>query len=150
MAIRTTATAVKKIIETNSSIVVIDADLDPFIETANNLVDQCCTGDAGPATAYSDATLELIERWLAAHFYAIRDTRRSKEVADEVSESYMYRLGLNLNVTLWGQQALAIDTNGGLADVSKRAEEGNKKPSGIGVSYLGKDPRTTTLNASGY
>lgn len=128
---RTDASAVEAIIETEDAISLV-----PFIEVANNLVTRVC---ATEDSEYDDATLELIERWLSAHFYAIRDTRRSSERAGSVSESFQYKLGLNLNVTMYGQQALALDTEGGLAAASKQAETGG--PMRAGVTWLGKTPQ---------
>ena len=111
---RTTATNIKKIIEVDTTIVPADADFDPFIDTANEIVTEMCTGDNGPATAYSVTRLELIERWLAAHFYAIRDPRAKSEKAGSVGVTYQGKVDLNLAVTTYGQQAMMIDTNGGL------------------------------------
>ena len=126
---RTTAALVRGIIETDD---VTIPDLDPFIDTSNTLVTECCAGVA----AYDAARLELIERWLAAHFYAIRDNRRSNEQAD-VSQAFQYKLGLILQVTMYGQQALMLDTAGGLAALSKKMEKG--VATNAGLTWLGTD-----------
>jgi len=127
---RTTADQVKAVIEVDTTSV---PDLTPFITAANELVTECCA-DAG----YTDARLALIETWLAAHFYAIRDPRYASENAG-VSASYQYQVGLNLAVTTYGQQAMLLDTVGGLAALSKRAEKGIKKK--VGVAWLGTSNR---------
>lgn len=119
MANRTTPSAVKKIIETDDT---ISTDLASFIETANQIVTDCC-GGAG----YTDAKLELIERWLSAHFYAIRDPRTSKEGAGSVNATYRSKVDLNLALTHYGQQAMLIDTEGGLAALNGRATKGKAK-----------------------
>jgi len=111
VAVRTTYAEVALIIEVDST---ISSDLAPFIEVANNLVTQVCTD-----SDYSDATLELIERWLSAHFYAIRDLRRDSEKAGAVSRKFQYKVGLNLQVTVYGQQAMIVDTAGNLLAVSE-------------------------------
>lgn len=129
---RTTSELVGGIIEVDATI-----SLTPFILVANELVTEKCTGTQGPTTAYSDERLEVIERWLAAHFYAIRDTRVASESAG-VSASYQYKLGLNMSVTMYGQQAMLLDTNGQLAKLSKGMEDGKVfKPSILwaGTSY---------------
>lgn len=77
MAIRTTDAAVRAIIETQASI-----DTAPFIEVASALVDEI-----EPDSSYNATRLELIERWLAAHFYAIRDNRVASEGAGSVTRS---------------------------------------------------------------
>ena len=110
MANRTTYAAVALIVEVDAS---ISSDLAPFIEVANNLVTQVCTD-----SDYLDATLELIERWLSAHFYAVRDLRRDSEKAGSVSRKFQYKVALNLQVTVYGQQAMMIDTAGNLAAVN--------------------------------
>lgn len=121
----TTAAQVATIIEVDDTI-----DLDAFIDTAHELVEELCT-DSG----YTTTRLELIERWLSAHFYAIRDARIKLERAGPVAAHYQHELGLNLADTMYGQQAMLIDTAGSLAALSKRAEEGKRK--GVGVTWLG-------------
>ena len=117
---RTTAAAVKAIVEVDATISV---DLAPYIETANALVTEVC-GDAG----YNDSRLELIERWLSAHFYAVRDPRASSERAGPVSASYLNQVGLGFAQTREGQQAMLLDTAGGLAKLNKDMELGRKTP----------------------
>lgn len=116
----TTAAAVAGIIDVEDN-----HDLSPFIATANELVVEVCV----PA-GYSDARLEIIEMWLAAHFYAILNKVPASETVGPVQESYQYRIGLNLANTMWGQQALVLDTNGGLAALSKAMETGKRQPKG--------------------
>lgn len=128
MAVRTTAALVKGIIEVDEDTI---PDLDPFILTANELVTECC-GSAG----YTATRLELIERWLASHFYAIRDPRLAAETAG-VSARYQHKVGLIFSVTTYGQQAMTLDTAGGLAALSKRTEEGKAKS--VGITWLGTD-----------
>jgi hypothetical protein len=128
MAVNTTEELVAGIIQDDVSSV----DLIPFIASANMLVTKAC-----PDTVYSVEELELIERWLAAHFYKIYDMARDTERAGPVMESYQYKLGLNLSVTMYGQQALALDYNGGLAVISKQAELG-RRPT-VGVYWLGTE-----------
>ena len=127
---RTTPTNIGKIVEVDNSVSV---DLEPFITAANELVTECCAG-----AGYSDARLELIERYLAGHFYVIRDPRVSSESAG-VSASYLNpSVGFNLKGTKEGQQALSLDTAGGLAALSTRLEEGHKKSS-VGITWLGTE-----------
>jgi hypothetical protein len=104
--IRTTVEAVALICEIDTD---ISEDLAPFIETANNIVDQVCL-DSG----YSDATLELIERWLSAHFYNQRDPLASQEAVKGVSVTYEGRTYTGFRNTRFGQQAMMIDTAGNL------------------------------------
>ena len=125
---RTTAVAVEGIIEVDVSI-----SLTPFIEIANSLVTELCL-----LSNYSVARLELIERWLSAHFYAIRDPRVSSERAGGVGANYQYQLGKGLQVTTYGQQVMILDTDGSLASLNKSAEEGTGKAI-VGISWLGTE-----------
>jgi len=117
MAIRTTSAAVEGILEESPSLT-----LTPFIETASYLVDKCCaTATQADGTDYYDATdLELIERWLSAHFYHIAATRANIEKAGSVSETKRSRVDLKLNVTHYGQQAMLLDVAGGLAALNEQ------------------------------
>lgn len=127
---RTTESAVQGIIEHDATI-----DLDPFIEVANALVTDVCTG-----SSYSSTKLELIERWLSAHFYAIRDPRAESEKAGSVGAKYFGKVGLNLSVTRYGQMAMVLDTAGNLAALSKRMEDGLS--TSVGVTWLGTEDET--------
>ena len=127
---RTSANAVAGIIEVDQSI-----SLTPFIEVANDLVTEKCTG-----SGYTEAKLELIERWLSAHFYAIRDQRTASEGAGPVSQSFQHAVALGLNQTIYGQQAMLIDTAGNLAGLQRTSQSGVRPT--IGVTWLGKDPET--------
>lgn len=118
---RTTSDAVAEILEVDD-----DISLTPFIATANSLVTERCV-----PLGYDDERLELIERWLSAHFYSIRDKVVSSESAKGVSQSYQYAVALGLNVTIYGQQAKLLDTKNGLDTFSKKQAK---------VSWLGTEP----------
>ena len=125
---RTTAIDVADIVEVDS-----DIDLTVFILMANELVTEVCSD-----SEYSDVRLELIERWLAAHFYVIRDPRASSESAG-VSQSYaLPSVAMSFQGTKEGQQALLLDTDGNLAALGARTTSGGKKSS-IGVTWLGTE-----------
>lgn len=123
---RTTDTLVRTVIDLDAAFVTTI-----HISTANELVTEVCV-----PSGYTDARLQLIETWLAAHFCAIMQQISAAEAAGSVNQSFQYRLGLNLSVTMWGQQALALDTGLGLAGLSKAAEEGKRRTVGL----FGPDP----------
>ena len=110
---RVTEEEVEEIIEVDSAIL----SLDPFITAANLLVTEELYDDS--AIDFSESRYKEIERWLAAHFTAIRDMRSAAERAGTVGQEFQYNLGLNLQVTIYGQQALALDTSGTLAALSQ-------------------------------
>jgi hypothetical protein len=114
---RTTASAIRQIMEVDSSI----TNLTPFILSANLLVTECCS-EAG----YTDERLELIERFLAAHFVTGRDKPVTSETAGPVSVSYALKVGYGLKGSFFGQQAALLDTAGGLARADAVAQAGGK------------------------
>lgn len=127
---RTSAASVLELVEVDSNV-----SLDAFILSANELVTEVCV-----PSGYSDARLELIERWLAAHFYVVRAKKLTSEKAGSVSENFTHSVGLMLKNTEHGQQALMLDTKGGLAALSKQLEEGAAtKP---GALWLGTEDET--------
>lgn len=133
---RTTSAAVEAIIDIESGI-----SLAPFIETANALVTECCS----TVSTYTDARLELIERWLSAHFYHIRDTRERSKVVGDGESIFKTKIDLGLNLTHYGQMAMLLDTNGGLKDLNNQMTSSG--PTTMSLSWLGKT-ETETLEES--
>lgn len=107
---RTTPELVAAIIEVDASV-----DLDPFIAAASAMVDDVAE-KAKPAL--TDERLELVETWLAAHFYCMRDPRTTSERAGPVAAQYESMVGLNLAVSRYGQQAMVLDRSGILRALS--------------------------------
>jgi len=127
MAVRATDEDVEGIIEIDASI-----SLTPFILIANELVTELCSD-----SSYSESRLTLIETWLAAHFYQIRDQAVSSESAKGVAVTYQHQIGLGLKQTKYGQTAMILDTAGNLSQLDKRMEEG--EPASVSFSWLGTD-----------
>ncbi len=119
MAVRTTPEAVAKIIEVDTSLRSLADILEPFIETASQVVTDVCGG-----SGYTDEKFELIERWLAAHFYGCFDPQLQGETAGPVTATYFWKTGYVLNQTRQGQQAMLIDTDGSLARYNKQMIDG--------------------------
>ncbi len=125
---RTNSTLVEAIIDVESGRV-----LTPFINIANLLVTQCCTGDA-VSTAYPSATLIEIETWLAAHFYTNLDGRAFQEKAGSVSERKQSEVDLGLSTSHYGQTAMTIDFQGGLGRLNQNIING--KAGTVGITSL--------------
>jgi len=90
-------------------------DLDPFITDANLLVTEELA-----STSMSDDRLELIEKYLSAHFASIPNPLVKQESISSVSESYERAgIGKGLEATTYGQQAISLDKSGKLAQLSK-------------------------------
>ena len=113
---RTSTALVEGIIENSESIT-----LTPFIDAANMLVTQCCTD---LTTDYTSAELIIIETWLAAHVFTIRDMRAEYEKAGSVSEKKQSKVNLGFDTSHYGQQAMRLDYRGGLAELNKQAKKG--------------------------
>lgn len=122
MANRVTQAEVEAIFDTALT------DLSPFITVANQMVTRYCTGGD-----MSDAELKEVERWLSAHFASVQDARTASEKAGPVSENYQYKVGLDLDFTKYGQQAMVLDATGGLANWNKDVQNGKAdRPATIG------------------
>lgn len=126
---RTTDILVSAIIEVDTSI-----DLTPFMTIANELVTEKCL-----ASGYSDDRLELIERWLSAHFYTNRDPRAVSEKAGPVGAVYQSKVDLNLSTSHYGQTAMLLDTAGNLAELNASITSGRVTRT-VSVSWVGTDP----------
>ena len=119
MAVRVTTTEVKEVIETELT------DLSVFITAANIQVNRVAAVDADvPA-----ATLKEIERWLAAHYTAIRDKRTAESDVGDAAFKYEGRTAMGLDFTRYGQQAKELDPTGTLKDFDLRKAS---------VAYLGR------------
>ncbi len=121
MAIRTTAEKVVGIVDFDSNAGEAEVVLAPFIETAADLVDTHCVPQG-----LSDAKLELIERWLAGHFYACFTGQVLSETTGTVSATYLWKTGYMLNQTRQGQQAMIVDSSGALARWNQQTISGSK------------------------
>jgi hypothetical protein len=134
MAARTTETLVKKILEADDTIIT---DYEPFITMANELTTECC---GAASIGYSSTRLELIERNLAAHFCCMIDPRVASEKAGDVAVTYQHEIDLGFRQTVYGQAALRLDTNGGLAALDIRSDKGKTRR--IGVHHVGIEDQT--------
>jgi hypothetical protein len=91
-------------------------DVSIQIDIANNLVNETFA-----SSSLSDTTLKYIELYLAAHFVCVMDPQRKSEKIGEATDQFnVPELGKAFNSTIYGQQALALDTTGLLAARGKR------------------------------
>ncbi len=131
MSYRTTPTLVAGIIKIKKGM-----DVTPFIAAANSLTTNIC-GAAGYSDGYEGSTMELIERWLAAHSYTIFDNPLSMARAGSVGAGYQYKVDLCLDSSMYGQMALLLDTKGLLAATSNTAKIIRKIQ--ISMTWLGRN-----------
>jgi hypothetical protein len=106
---RATTASIGAIIELDATISLI-----PFITVAHSLVDEIAV-----SSGHDEARLALIETWLAAHFYTVRDPRTTQETAGNVSATYQSAVALGLATSHYGQMAMTLDTSGLLAMLSQ-------------------------------
>lgn len=145
MPIRTTDAAVQNILVD----FLDDVPLTPFIEAANHIVNRVvAVAPKGEGFYYDelvaeDATaLELIERWLSAHFYAAGpDARTQFEGVGPLMTRFQTQVDLNLDLTHYGQQAKVLDTSGALA-AWNRAMGKDGFTGRARLTWLGNDPTT--------
>ena len=130
--IRTNSTLVGEIIELDPTI-----GLTPFIAVASALVDDIATYTSTHPPDLGSARLTLIETWLAAHFYCMRDPRPVSEAAGSVSTTYQSKIDLRLFLSHYGQMAATLDTSGYLLTLQE--SKGKRTAS---VTWLGTKPTT--------
>lgn len=107
-------------------------DLAPFIDTASLLVDRVATCATAKGKTLSTTELELVERWLAAHCYAMADQPYSSRSTQGASGSFQGQTGMALDGTKYGQTAQMVDVSGCLAALGKRQA--------ASMAWLGKVP----------
>lgn len=115
------------------------SDLLPFIATATNLVTRAAAMANDNGEPLTTDEQEIIERWLAAHFYGSTYSN-DRPIQEQHTESawgiFQGRTGQGLESTYYGQMALAADPSGSLAAITKRVR--------ARAAWLGKNPSAQT------
>ncbi len=136
MSQRTTITAVEDILQGDYDSIrdPTGAILQARIDTASVLVDRVTAYAVVLGSSLTTTEQELIERWLAAHFYVATDRTYASRNTQGASGSFDWKTAMNLEGSAYGQTALSIDYSGALTAISKRAF-----PRAL---WLGKPPST--------
>lgn len=93
-----------------------DGIVESYITAANRIVED----NLGNKNLSSE-TLKEIERWVSAHLIAVTQERQSKkEGAGGAYIEYTGNYTTGLNMTSYGQMAIAMDTTGTLSTLSKQ------------------------------
>ena len=129
---RTTLALVEGIIEVYTGIT-----LTPFITAANMLVTQCCTDLTDD---YTTAELVIIETWLSAHFYTVKDMRAEMERAGSVQEKVQSKVDLGFDTSHYGQTAMRLDYHGGLGKLNEQIKKGEVKQ--LNFTWVGTEKPT--------
>src|SRR5574337_1398438 len=88
-------------------------DLQQYIDTADSLVVNIVPfALAKGLPTISVAGLEIVERWLAAHFYCIMNKPIQTLAAGGMSITRQGQSTMKLSSTSWGQQAIMLDFSG--------------------------------------
>ena len=107
---RVTEAEVKKILSTT----LTNEGITPFLTAANVLITDVLTDED-----YGNLLMKEIEKWLTAHFVAIRDPQIAKEKIGDVDATYQGKTGLGLNHTSYGQQVMVLEHHGKLAEIAQ-------------------------------
>ena len=86
----------------------------PFILTAATIREN----HLDDLSELSDDERFEIERWLSAHFYTVAFTRVDEEEIDDGKVKARSKVGMNLNLTHYGQTAMILDTSGTLKEMN--------------------------------
>lgn len=111
---RITPDDVKSIIQVDERI-----KLTGFIETASALINRVKTCAASRRVSLSEDELRLLEMWVAAHLYAIRDQQYQSKNTGKAGATFQGQTGMRLESTYYGQTALTLDASGCLQTQSK-------------------------------
>lgn len=119
MSQRTTVLAVQTLLETNNDY-RSGKDLQQFIDSATVVVDRVQAMAISRSKTLTAGELELIERWLSGHFYAMLDQTYSSKSTNGASGSFHGQTGMKFEATKYGQTALSLDYSGSLDSLQKR------------------------------
>lgn len=108
---RITDTDVRELVELDDA-----TDIDWAVESAEDIV-TTHLADVG----HTDSILSRITLFIAAHFAALQSERGGliRESTGVASANYANIYGEGFRSTRWGQQALALDSSGTLANVTQ-------------------------------
>lgn len=98
--------------------------LDPYIGAASLIVDRVRTCAIAKDKALTTAELEMIERWLSAHAYAMSDQTFASKSTSKSSASFHGQTGMGLDATKYGQFAKGLDPSGCLVAIFERKSAG--------------------------
>lgn len=113
-----------------------DIVLTPFIDTANVVVSRVSTCATRKGITLSTTELEILERWLAAHFYVMSDQTYQQKKTASAFATYQGQTKMNLEASKYGQTAMTIDPSGCMAAIGKAAF--------AGATWLGLPPSEQT------
>lgn len=111
-------------------------DLNQYIEPAHSMVNRLVVKQAEKGIRMTDPDLELLERWLACHFYQQMDPGYNSRSNAGASGSFQGAKGEGLESTRFGRGAISLDYTNCLRNVDKQQKAGS--------TWLGKTPSGQT------
>ena len=130
MAWRVSDGEVREILDSDDSL-----NIAPFIDTATALTDYVSAQDTN--SRLNAALLKEIEKNLAAHFYALKDTQYQEKRTEKASAVFYGKTGMGLDFTPWGQTAKLLDVTGTLDTLSTKKHQ-------VALTWLGYPPSSQT------
>lgn len=127
---RVSSDELRIIVETDSSI-----DLTSFITTAHALTNHVVSQDV--SGVLSTELVTEIEKYLAAHFYSLRDPVYRAKKTGGASATFQGEDGKRFESTHFGQNAIALDVSGTLAAMNEGA-------AAISMIWLGTNTNAAT------
>lgn len=104
----------------------------PYVDAASSIVDDVAACARAHGVALSAVKLELIERWLAAHYYKSSDQQYASKNTAGAGASFSGQTGMGIQGTKYGLAALDLDPSGCLFE-----QAGHQVALGL---WLGKAP----------
>ena len=111
---RVTSTEVFAIIDSTYTGITATTDLDPFIGVSTVIVD-----DNLVSAGLSTESLKNVELYLSAHFSVLKYRQPLETEISQSMDDFANPLKTGFYQTIYGQQAMTIDSSGTLSDMSK-------------------------------
>lgn len=142
---RTTPQLVQKVL-LNDYDVEGAPDLGPAIDSASVLVEDLRLFGLRRDLVVDETRLEIVERWLAAHFYAVSDRPFANRSTGGAGAGFDGKTGQGLDFTGYGQHAKVLDPTGFLSSLGSGGSEGAVRPK-VGGFWAGTSTRDGDANA---
>lgn len=94
-------------------------DLQAFIDTANLVITRVNTCATAKGITLSTDELEMLERYLAAHYFSHADQMYQSKATNGASGSFQGQTGKGIESSQYGMTAIQLDPSGCLAAITK-------------------------------
>lgn len=94
-------------------------DLQAFIDTATLVISRMVTCALAKGITLSTDELEMLERYLAAHYFSHADQMYQSKATNGASGSFQGQTGKGIESSQYGMTALQLDPSGCLSAITK-------------------------------